>query len=135
MFILGDFTLERRERAMHFLKQLNGHKILIVGNHDTFAYRETFDKDAAKLDCVIEHKAMCRVHDPFIDKKIVLSHYPLAVWNGKEHGVLHFYGYVHNSTDKLYPYLYAINGAYNVGVDVHSWCPCTAKEIIASCRK
>lgn len=135
VYILGDFTLEGRDRALHFLKQLKGHKTLILGNHDTFAYKEAFDTDAAGLDCVIEHKAMCKVHDPFVDKKIVLCHYPLAVWNGKEHGSLHFYGHVHNSTDKFYPYLYAIDGAFNVGADVHSWYPCTAAEIIATGKK
>lgn len=135
VYILGDFTLEGRDRALHFLKQLKGHKTLIIGNHDTFAYKESFDADTVKLDCVIEHKAMCKVYDPSVNKKIVLCHYPLAVWNGKEHGSLHFYGHVHNSTDKLYPYLYTIDGAYNVGVDVHFGYPCTAEEIIASSRK
>lgn len=135
VYILGDLTLAGKERALEFLKQLKGNKILVIGNHDTFAYKDSFDSEAAHFCCQVERKAMCRVHDPFIDKSIVLCHYPLAVWKHKEQGVLHFYGHVHNSTPERFPYLQQIDGAYNVGADVQGWYPRTAQEIINSNQK
>lgn len=102
------------------------------GNHDTFAFNQNFDRSV--FDEIVD-KAMCTVKDPFIDKKIVLCHYPICAWRGKEHGTLHFYGHVHNSTDALYPYMRQIEGSFNVGADVQDYFPKTAKEIIESGRK
>lgn len=37
VWILGDFTMRSGATALNYLRQLNGHKHLILGNHDGFA--------------------------------------------------------------------------------------------------
>ena len=135
VFILGDLTMTDCELALKYLKMLNGHKILIPGNHDTYVFKNSFPENGLSSNFEVITEAMTVVTDPFVNTRIVLCHYPLAVWRGKEHGDLHFYGHVHNSTQEMYPYLYKIDNAYNVGVDVQGYYPRTAQEIINSKQK
>ena len=37
VWILGDLTMRSGATALNYLRQLNGHKHLILGNHDGFA--------------------------------------------------------------------------------------------------
>ena len=132
VYILGDFCMSGAANTANFARQLNGRKVLVPGNHDTFAFNPKFDPSV--FDEIID-RAMCTVSDPFIERKIVLCHFPLAAWRRKENGALHFYGHVHNSTDELYPYMQEIENSFNVGVDVQEFFPKTAAEIVASGRK
>ena len=123
VYILGDFTYKGKSYK-HYLKQLNGHKHLIIGNHDTKTVKEsrgTFD--------FIEVEPLLEVNDN--GTQIVLCHYPLVEWNGYYRNVLHFYGHVHNNYhNETARYARGMKNAYNVGVDVIGFAPCTLNEII-----
>ena len=67
IYHLGDVSLGKKEETRHILSQLNGIKILILGNHDHFsitAYREM---------------GFWKVYDQtiIIDDFVILSHKPL----------------------------------------------------------
>lgn len=123
VYILGDFTY-KGESYKRYLKQLNGHKHLIIGNHDTKTVKEsrgTFD--------FIEVEHLLEVNDD--GTQIVLCHYPLVEWNGYYRNVLHFYGHVHNNYhNETARYARDMKNAYNVGVDVIGFTPRTLDEII-----
>jgi calcineurin-like phosphoesterase family protein len=118
------FRSESIEQIKSALKQLNGHKILIKGNHDGFTqqlnYKEYFDKVCDYL----------KIRDG--DREVVLFHYPIEEWDGFYRGSYHLYGHVHNSTNNP---LKPIKNRYNVGVDVNNFEPKTLNELISTMNK
>ena len=121
VFILGDFTLSNRKRALEILPQLKGRKHLILGNHDHFA-RKKFDNNE-----FVWIKDYAMIKDGAI--KVVLSHYPMISWDHQHYGSIHLFGHVHNS-DLNYGLLSKKN-MFNVGVDVQDFEPKTLEEIMS----
>lgn len=126
VYILGDFAF-RSEDPMNYIKRLNGKLHLITGNHDKKVinnYRR----------CFVEITQMKTVRDT--DKNgneisIVLCHYPLVEWDGYYRGFYHFYGHVHNTfNNATTQYAMNMDRAYNVGVDIINFEPCTFDEVI-----
>lgn len=125
VYILGDFSY-KSEDPIKYLKKLKGRKHLIVGNHDNKLL-----KNPACKKYFVEIVDMKMVDDN--ETQIVLCHYPLVEWNGYYRNVLHFYGHVHNTYhNETTRYARDMKNAYNVGVDVIGFAPCTLKEIINS---
>lgn len=124
VFILGDFAFMSGLKTNEILKSLKGTKYLIKGNHDSFLKDSDFDRTLFKW-----------IKDYFVvydgNNKIVLCHYPIAVWDCQHHGAVHFYGHVHgNDGGKRHPILNSLENAYNVGVDVIGYFPKTAEQIM-----
>ena len=88
VYILGDMFWCNMTNAIEVLKQLNGNKILIKGNHDR-CHDARFNQCFAKVTEYLE------VDDD--GDKIVLSHYPIPCYKNHFYGWLHFYGHVHTS--------------------------------------
>ena len=88
VYILGDMFWCDTNTAVDVLKQLNGKKVLIKGNHDK-CEDENFRKQFA-LICdyleIVDH-----------GKNIVLCHYPIPCFKNHYHGWYHFYGHVHST--------------------------------------
>ena len=123
VYILGDFAYKGKDYR-YYLKQLNGHKHLVIGNHDT----KTVNKSKG-TNCFVEIENIIEVNDN--GKRIVLCHYPLVEWNGYYNGAYHFYGHVHNTFhNNTTCYARDMKNAYNVGVDVIGFAPCTFEEIV-----
>lgn len=123
VYILGDFSY-KSEDPLNYLKKLNGRKHLIIGNHDTKVL-----KNPACKKYFVEITDLKMLEDS--GTPIVLCHYPLVEWNGYYRNVLHFYGHVHNTYhNETTRYARDMKNAYNVGIDVIGFAPCTLKEII-----
>lgn len=78
VWFLGD--LGDKEGISYTLPKLKGHKILILGNHDTFSkkyYNNFFEE----------------VYDSpvFVNRRVVISHHPIPV----ESGILNVHGHTH----------------------------------------
>ena len=91
-YILGDFCLGKEPEWIKILDRLNGHKVLIRGNHDikvSNALKERFlyIKDRFELnDC---------------GKKLILSHYPeLAYKSDYNENVFMLHGHIHYLTNE-----------------------------------
>lgn len=122
VYILGDFSY-KGEDPIEYLKKLKGKKHLIVGNHDGRLLSNPEHKKH-----FIEVADMKMVDDN--GTQIFLCHYPMVEWNGYYKGVLHFYGHVHNAYhNETVRYARDMKNAYNVGVDVIGFAPCTLNEI------
>jgi calcineurin-like phosphoesterase family protein len=119
VFILGDFFWKSNtEYCSGILEQLHGNKHLIIGSHDEFLGKVALRKYFVFIKKYHEY------HGSGI--KSVLFHNPLYSWDGMGHGVLHFFGHVHEK------YLH-INGnkqTYNVGVDLAAFAPISINEIM-----
>ncbi len=89
VYILGDFSWYGEIDTLRILDMLNGHKILIKGNHDRIS-----PKIARKCDKICDY---LEIRDE--GEKVILSHYPMISWNGKFRDSVHLYGHVHNTKE------------------------------------
>lgn len=90
VYILGDISWYSTSKTIEILKQLNGYKHLIVGNHDkklikSREFRSMFESINDYQEVVVDNQ------------NIVLSHYSIPCFNKHFYGSYHFYGHVHNS--------------------------------------
>lgn len=150
VYILGDIgkigNNQDTERLIEIMATLKGRKTLIVGNHDVL-------KDIRLKQLFVEICDYKEITDNFngMSHKLVLSHYPILMWNGQHKGVIHLYGHVHMSDEwDVYKHsLEYLNNyfadktlkgytdcpeakAYNVGAVLLDWTPRTLKEIIVA---
>lgn len=120
VYILGDFSWYRGEKTNKILKQLNGRKVLVVGNHD-----EVFLKDKKFNKELFEE--ICYYKQIKYNKKVyVMFHYPIAEHNGKTHGYIHLYGHIHSTNLDLEEELGEL--CYNVGIDRNNYKPVNIKQ-------
>ena len=132
VFHLGDFAWGNN--WMPFLNKLNGHKILIMGNHDfknkdATAFKNGFYYVCQQLYINIEHR------------KVILNHCPLLCYGGTyrvdNDKVYQLFGHVHSG-----PYNTELNAGldmvrlsnlfptqYDVGVDNNNFTPISWYEV------
>lgn len=112
VYVLGDFALggyARTEDVVSVLKDLNGEIKLVLGNHDSKKvwHHVQLRSDMKHVE-VLGHYAEITIEK----QKIILSHFPFAVWNGMHWGAWHLHGHSHGS--------YKGEGKMmDVGVDTH----------------
>lgn len=94
IYILGDFIWNGADTE-YILKQLNGEKFLITGNHDRIGkHNETVFLKYVRW---IKYYFVLKIKNgsDIPSTKIVLSHYPFEVWDSDHYGSLHFHGHIH----------------------------------------
>lgn len=95
-YILGDIGASgfnvSKEYLIKCFKQLNGKKIIILGNHDR--YPKSFYKELYGVTEVYDHPV-------YLSKRIALSHEPIKV----DDDVLNIHGHLHGATLNLPNYL------------------------------
>jgi len=112
-YFLGDLAHGRDatpEKVEDFLRQLNGNKFFIKGNHDK---RDTVAL-YKKYGTYLGHMAEIYVGD----QMITLNHYAMRVWNKSHHGSWHLYGHSHGSLPDDPNSL-----SFDVGINVHNYFP------------
>ncbi len=124
VFYLGDFSFYNREATTAILARLNGHKILIAGNHD--------HKQKRMLDCGFDeyyhgvtqrfgaNETVCR-----------LAHSPQQLWEDPEADTweVGICGHVHNLWKVKNWSRHGGQTLVNVGVDVWGYNPITWEQI------
>lgn len=102
VYILGDVGRfggnNDNEKVIQLVATLRGQKVLVSGNHDRIN-----DKRFSQLfKTICDHYELI---DNFKGKScpIVLSHYPILMWNKQHKGAILLYGHTHNSVeDEIY---------------------------------
>lgn len=144
VYILGDIAMRgTNEELIALVAQLKGRKILIKGNHDDVSdirYKNIFEE-------IYDYKEITDYADTDA-YKLVLSHYPILMWNGQHRGTIHLYGHTHNTYENEFyqeclrklnmemlmrsEKCYDIARAYNVGcmMPYMNYEPRTLKEIL-----
>lgn len=120
IYHLGDFGWQLSPtRLQEIMLQLNGHKHLILGNHD----KEKMMLHSNLWESVDIYKELA------IDGyRVILFHYPIADFNQMYRHSIHLYGHVHKNKslidlmDKKYY-------TYNVGVDTNNYTPISFLKI------
>lgn len=123
VYILGDFAYRNEKPFSHYLKQLNGNKHLIIGNHDGRLL-----KDSEAMSYFIEAYRYCEITDE--QKHIILSHFPIAEWNGYYRQAYHIHGHIHGRTDVTYHFMKQFDRVLNAGCMINNFMPVTFNELI-----
>lgn len=112
VYVLGDFCHWKGLKADHYLKKLNGSKVLIKGNHDK--------KDT------LQAKGWEAVHTRYnysqAGETIILDHYALRSWDRSFHGSWHLYGHTHGR-------LIGARRSFDIGMDAWNFFPIPFSKI------
>ena len=127
VYIIGDFSYRSGKTADWYLKQLKGHKHLVIGNHD----RATLENEKAMAHFETVDKMM---HVTDGDKQICLCHYPIADWYKGRHGSWHIYGHIHGSKDDVYQFMKTREHALNAAACINNYTPASIEELIQNNR-
>lgn len=136
VYILGDFCWVKND-WVRILKQLNGRKILIKGNHDN----KLGDDIKKQFEAIYDYLEIVDNNRP-----VTLSHYPIPCFKGQYFGAYMLYGHVHSSfqwnmmehdrylTEQLYCKPCEM---YNVGcmMPYMNYAPKTLDDIIAGYKE
>lgn len=127
IFCLGDFALGREDDTKRILQSLNGHKVLIKGNHEKSVMKKSYTRD--EFDGGIYERLEIKVNDEEVSdgfQDIILSHYTMLTWNKSHRGSWQLFGHVHGNLDgdpRLSP------NQFDVGVDSHNFRPISYQEV------
>ncbi len=123
VWILGDFCYRSEKDPSFYLKQLKGHKHLVIGNHDKITL-----KSGSALQYFESVERLQHIKDGEYD--VILCHFPLADWNAKRWGSYHVYGHIHNNEDEVSLFMSQQERALNAGCMVNGYEPVTLEELI-----
>lgn len=127
VYVIGDFCYRSGKTEDWYLRQLQGHKHLVIGNHDkkllenekAMAYFESVDK-------------MMHVADN--GNHICLCHYPIADWYKCRHGSWLIYGHIHGDRGDVYQFMKTREHALNAGACINNYTPASLNELIRNNR-
>ena len=113
VYFLGDFSFHMdSHRVAELLDNLHGDKHLIIGNHD---------KKPVLLST--RWKSIHQIYQTTIDKQmVIMCHYPIFSWNGKNHGSWHLFGHCHGK-------VHYNQCSMDVGVDTNDFYPYSWDDI------
>ena len=113
VLILGDFSFKKSKDTEELLKELNGDKVLVRGNHDIFLDDKTFDKSLFKA--IYDYK-----ETKYKGQEIALMHYPIQDFihqNRETKPAVLLFGHIHTFNVEIPKH------SFNVGVDVNNYYP------------
>lgn len=122
VYILGDLMFRNEKPPEEYLRQLNGKKNLIIGNHDRSWIKSCdlsqFFETVTSLNFISDGK-----------HQITLCHYPMMSWPHMKRCYMVF-GHIHGNIDADYWPLIAQSGLMlNAGVDINGFAPVTFEEM------
>lgn len=140
VFHLGDFGFCSYTYMIDILRQLNGTKVLIIGNHD---WKNLIrHKDKIYGDTTLSKEFAYISQQLFINidgYKIYLNHFPFLCMDGvygKESKKIQLFGHVHSAPDSKgldMPRLEMLfkNAQYDVGVDNNNYRPISFSQVLS----
>lgn len=114
IYYAGDLTFYKSEDARRLLEQLPGEKYLAVGNHDgTIKAHSNYFRKVAQIMEITIKPSMCETLSE--ELHIVLCHYPLLDWPGKQQGAVMLHGHCHGTMDDFNAN--SVDLRFDVGID------------------
>lgn len=133
VYIIGDLCFRNGIQEQWYIRQLKGHKHLILGNHDIKI--QSNDEAMSYFESIDQIKI---IKDA--EKDIVLCHFPLASWPMENHSAWHIYGHVHGNrgsgdrTDAI-NFMRGRERALNAGCMLNGFAPVSFEEMIINNMK
>lgn len=91
IFSLGDFSFKGKEATEEILSQLNGQKVMVMGNHCK-VFRNSIKKGTFGILDIVDYLEL-RIDGT----KVCMSHFPMTSWSQQGRGSVMFYGHTHGS--------------------------------------
>jgi calcineurin-like phosphoesterase family protein len=110
----GDFCMGSKDQVDEMIKQLNGIKILIKGNHDRAS------------NTWWENHGFAEVHKKLIIDNFIFTHKPIQ---NLEYGMYNIHGHIHNA-DMSNVIWYNKKFYFNVSVDAINFAPINFNTIL-----
>lgn len=110
VYIIGDVCMGQLDKSVPWVHRLNGHKILIRGNHDKKACKRA--DFCSAFDSIHDYFELKDNGDTFI-----MSHFPFAIWDGAHKGTMHLHGHSHHSYHPGLPTTLDKGKLLDVGID------------------
>jgi calcineurin-like phosphoesterase family protein len=123
VYILGDVAFLPAPKATEYMRRLNGHKILVQGNHD----RKLLQDPAFRNEFVEIHHYLDINYN---GTKCVMFHYPIAEFDQMHRGAVHFHGHLHGGVSGLEHFR-----VRDVGMDATGMIAMLMEDAIASAMK
>ena len=119
VFLLGDICQDMpEEEANALIREMNGRKILLFGNHDLH------------YDPALFVRAEDFLMTDLSGRRFVLMHYPMTDWPMRKEGGIHLCGHLHTSMANNLKNRAAGWFRYDVGVDANEFRPVSLGEIL-----
>ena len=127
VYVLGDLFF-RAATIEPILKELKGHKHLILGNHDGSWMK--------RIDLSRYFESVQTLKEVNVDGRLLtLCHYPMLSYPEARRGYM-IYGHIHNNVgDDYWPLIQRRPRMFNAGVDVNDFAPVTFDELVANNRR
>ena len=125
VWVAGDLMCYNKAPEEWYLKQLNGHIHLIIGNHDNKLLKN--DKAMSYIESVDK---MAHVKDDLTGKHIHICHFPMIEWNGMYHGTWHIYGHIHCAMNDAAYYMAMRERALNCGACIVGYKPVNFNTLV-----
>lgn len=120
VWVVGDFSFRSAENPTTYLSELNGHKHLVLGNHD---YK--WIKNVKLEDWFESVDMMAQTEDEGVH--VILCHYPLMTVPRR---FVNVYGHIHNNREAAYwDVLRNMEDSLNACVEVNGYQPVTLAEL------
>ena len=129
VFHLGDFALGKEDECLKVLQRLNGHKVLIKGNHEKSVMKKSYNRD--EFDGGIYELLEVKVNDEEVSNEfqdLILCHYTMLTWNKSHRGSWQLFGHVHGGLSNKGVIKHHPN-QMDVGVDCHNFYPISYQEV------
>jgi calcineurin-like phosphoesterase family protein len=100
VYILGDLAMGGKRRAdelLQILSNMNGYKILVPGNHDTYVLKDRRFDNYIYVES--DYKEIF-VAEKQQTQQIVMMHYPIASWNNMYKGSWMLHGHCHHNNNE-----------------------------------
>ncbi len=140
-YFLGDFSMGNVEQTKEIVSQLNGTKILILGNHDrnvSSALRMGFDVAVSTAAIIIAGETVTMTHCPLRgiyreDTSAMCNHKPGENWHGEfrhnifsipNWGQYHLHGHTHKGPEER-----TLDKQWDVGVKANDYRPVSNSQI------
>lgn len=127
LYIVGDIGFGKMGAICEVLKQINGEKVIIRGNHDRKLLASSEFQTQKGLMGV---RNICHYYTLYetIDSKkceFHMFHFPIEEWENCHHGAYHLHGHRHSPKSQL------INSRrMDIGVDSNDLYPYSFEEIV-----
>lgn len=120
VYILGDVAFLPAQKATEYMRRLNGHKILVEGNHDS----KLLNDPSFRNEFVEVHKYLRITYNKHL---VIMSHFPFLEWDQMHRGALHFFGHLHGGKTNQEQYR-----CRDMGMDATGQIIMTMEDAIAS---
>jgi len=119
LYLLGDVSYRiPTSEADELISQINGKKILLLGNHDKRNYDPRLFEDIRDF-IEIGHNGV----------RVSMMHYPMMSWPKSHYGSVHLHGHIHSTGEYNLQMREQGIRRYDVGVDANGFCPVSLDNV------